>query len=473
MKRQSKDRLPEESCSLSHESKDGLQDAGLPSSGQDIQQCDGAALEAADGAPCRPVGTGAAAALDSLESGGCPSNTHPHSSQFALDGFPEYLAAGGLDWFEWTAFVWWHQDRFAQFIELLESKKRILQEGSDSSMIVELEGLGSITLRRTGRNRGKQRGQHFEYQLSYDGIPIAIANRPVATESLPNVWLQLTGTTCLLLGPEEGYIKSRAFIEALGGVITKEILSRVDLTIDISGLHVGVLQNLAEAGYFVCRASEVVPYTNLKTGEQTGLRAGHSPLYMTIYDKLRAHIGKTDRLYLQGLIDRRWGGIIPEAATRIEFQVGRTWLREHGISSPHDFLLNSGAVAHKLTHNWFRLTERPVDRANKNHSRAGIHPVWAAAQQAFALVYCEPTAELVPINREAVDPLQLIKQGRGCLKNAILQQGHVPQDYDEFIALAAEQMRQAGGTEVEQQEFIRTLRHLATEYQCSSKGRAA
>lgn len=112
---------------------------------------------------------------------------------------------------------------------------------------------------------------------------------------------------------------------------------------------------------------------------------------LSVYDKLMERIGKSEALYLQALVDRRWyGGHDLQSASRVEYQMHRRWLVEQGISTPDDFLRLRGSLSEKLTHDWFRLTKKHVDRRNKHQSRAATHPIWEGIQKAFATIFGQP-----------------------------------------------------------------------------------
>lgn len=414
---------------------------------------------------CRPLGTGTQAASgESPDPGGCPSNTHPHSSQVALEGFPEYLAAGGIDYYEWAACVMWNPKRFQELAELLESIKQRLQREGEFYEWLEFGDVDPMRVYRRGLNRGKESGQHFEFRIRYRGVLIGIANRPIGTVQNPNLWVQLKGRECLLLGAEGAYEDIKQLIALLGGCIEQEVLTRADLALDIAGLRAETLQQLAKAGQFITRAAEVRPHEDIKNGYQTGLSAGKYPMRLIIYDKVRKHLGKSDRLYVRALVDRRYGGVEPEAATRVEYQASRPWLKKNGVSSPEDFQRLRGSLVHKYTHDFFRLTDRPVDRANKNHSRATPHPVWKGIQGGFAVVHGKPSGKLTPIKRSSVHPRQLILQARGCMRQALLQMKRECPTYHEFADAARTLIVEVARTKQERDDFMRDFRNLATEY---------
>src|SRR5690606_4654715 len=192
-----------------------------------------------------------------------------------------------------------------------------------------------------------------------------------------------------------------------------------------------------------------------------------APLMLNVYNKVMERLGKADSLYLQALIDRRWHGSIPDTAARFEYQVRRPWLMENGISSPEDFFRLGGSLCEKLTHDWFRLTTEPVDRKHKHQSRAATHPVWVGVQEAFAGLFGAPEGELVPIERDKVTPIQLARQGRGCLLNCLLQKGIEFRDYKEFVRRVAYLLLSMFPTHDERDSFIKEVDRRKMEFETS------
>ena len=199
----------------------------------------------------------------------------------------------------------------------------------------------------------------------------------------------------------------------------------------------------------------------------TGITAGKAPLLLNIYDKVFERMGKVDQLYLQALIDRRWHGTVPHTAARVEYQIRRTWLIDNGISSPEDFFCISGSLCEKLTHDWFRLTTEPVDRKNKHQSRAATHPLWIGVQEAFAELFGAPEGELVPIERDKVTPIQLARQGRGCLLNCLLQKGIEFRDYVEFVRKVEDLLLSMFPTRGERDSFLKEVERRKMEFETS------
>jgi hypothetical protein len=322
-------------------------------------------------------------------------------------------------------------------VAVLRQIKERLQASSKPDEFIELWEVGPVRVHRTGFNRGGGKGQHFEFKLSCDGVTLGLSGDANPTGTAPNLVVKQTGRECLLIGAEQHHERMREVIAALGGVIKWEKLSRADLTLDVVNLDVSRLQQLVERGQFVTRAKKVSSRQNLVTGEQTGFEVGAKPSRLIVYDKLKELLGKADYLYWRAMVERRWGGGFPSSATRVEFQVSREWLLKRGVDTPADLFELQGSLIKKLMFDWFRVTTAPVDRDNKNQSRAETHPLWLGLASAFEQVYGSATGELYPVLRDKIHPMRLIKQARGCLASALLQRGASLPSYSDFVAAAA------------------------------------
>ncbi len=434
-------------------------DSGFGRDSQRVGPLPGAANSAA--APAGLAAQGDEAAL----AGRCPGNTYPQSSHEEMTAADErYHLAGGLDWLEWSSSVQWDRDAFEPLAAMLSAVKERCQLEGKPYEWVEILGVGPVRAGRTGGNRGGERGQHFDFKLAFENAPIFLAARHEADEKHPNVWAKLSGRACLLGGAWESYARVNRAIRAMGGEVVAEKLSRADLCLDIAELDVRELQEAVERGQCITRASSVEPRWNALTDRKTGFTAGKRPLRLTVYDKRMQVIQSADALYAQAMIDRRWGGQEPLKATRVEFQCAREWLREQGINSPCDFRQLQGAIAEKLTHEWFRIADRAVDRKNKNQSRAGTLPLWALVQDGFRRIFGECTGELVPVQRERIRPERLLKQARGCLMNAMLQMGWKVRTYPEFCLQSQRALHQLGMVEKDAEAFVEEYGRRETEF---------
>ncbi len=140
---------------------------------------------------------------------------------------------------------------------------------------------------------------------------------------------------------------------------------------------------------------------------------------LRVYDKLEEMIAKRDAEKLAAMKARRWGGL-PEDATRVEWELGRGWLKQHGIDTVEDYFRKRGSLVRKLCHDWFRLTDGPVNREQNHQSRARVLPLWRDVQRALGDWAGKPTLPLEPLPSGQVTAIDLGKQMVGCMRRAAL-----------------------------------------------------
>lgn len=370
----------------------------------------------------------AAASLWDDPAGRSPSNTYPQSSQGALGqvplaGRPGSSVSGGLDWFEGSLSVAFDPITRGRLIRELDAVKARCQETGVPDEYVRLLGCVDVRVHRLGINRGGERGTHYAYQISYAGITIGLGDWNAEERQADNLFVRMTGETCLLKGAWQGYDLVRELVQQLGGRILRERLTRVDLCLDVTNVAAAELQQLVEAGHFITRFKAVHPQTELVAGRRTGFTAGKSPQRLICYDKLHEQRNSYNDLYLQTLITRRYGGVEPEHALRLEAQCSRAFLLEKGIDSPADLRVKASHLFHHVCTDKFRITDRPVDRASKNQSRAAMHDLWTALVGAGEVVFGKIDGELIPVDRSLISPIRVFKQGFGCFVSGFKQMG--------------------------------------------------
>jgi hypothetical protein len=391
-----------------------------------------------------------------------------------MEGYPDIFISGGIDWFEWSGLIDFTQSpTFESIANEFQRAKESCQTFKLPYLEVHIPHFGPVRVSRHGLNRGGERGQHFEFRIYVAGGMYALS--PRTGEGLragkkrqqANFYVLQTGRDCLLVGARQGHQRALEFLAALGGVPVQFKMTRGDLCLDISNLHVEVLNELVASRQFVTLARHVHPNVNFVSEEVSGFTAGKSPIRLTAYDKRLEQMGKSDQLYLRALIDRRWYGSAPKAATRIEYQMLRRWLLEQGISTPEDFLNRCGSLCEKLTFDWFRLAAQPVDRKNKHQDRSEIHPIWRGIQVGFATVFGQPEGPLVPVRRDKILPMELAKQGRGCLANGLLQMAMPFETYGEFSEMCRRLLLAIPSSDSEAADFMDELQRRKMEYETS------
>ncbi|VAX38663.1 hypothetical protein MNBD_PLANCTO02-3402 [hydrothermal vent metagenome] len=388
------------------------------------------------------------------------SNTTPQSIHTPLINHPNCQVSGGLDWFEWSAQVVWDQSCFSLIFDQLQQLKEECQQENKPEKLTYLLGTVPVWVSRMGKSRGR----HFPFHISVGGIKITLGDWQAGADKQENLTVLLTGRDCLLHGGWESYQFVCSVVESLFGEIIDEKLTRVDFCLDIANFPVEQLQSLVEKHHFITRLKEVRPQVNLVGNQHTGFTAGKRPQRLIVYDKLAEIRHKVDQEYVQALIDNRYGGQIPDQATRIELQFSRDYLKRMGISRPTDIVKHAPSAIRRFMTETFRMTDRAIVPGTKNHSRAEIHPLWNSLIEAYERIYGVPLKPSIPIQRSEVNPQQLLKQSVGCFKNIFLQQGKGITSYSEFIQLVSEELKKLYPTFEQQDNFVEEYLFRLTEH---------
>jgi hypothetical protein len=136
---------------------------------------------------------------------------------------------------------------------------------------------------------------------------------------------------------------------------------------------------------------------------------------LEVYDKLAEVRASRNSRKLALMMARRWKGVMPAQAVRVEFRLWRDKLKAFGIDTPEDFYRKRRTLIDYLCTQWFRFTTDPVDRLNT--TRAVTLPLWEQVHEAYAAWAGQPNGEvLAPLPKGPVDVTGLLKQGHGVLK---------------------------------------------------------
>lgn len=345
---------------------------------------------------------------------------------------------GGEDW--WTCgfrVVWsnWPDQR-----DLLSSVKASAgNRGRIHAKAISRAPLGryEIDMSPAGLELGELgKGPYMEYRFACEGLTFLVEDCPAPRGNRCNVRFVAPGMACLQRGGLGCLELARDIIRQAGGIIDLEVLSRVDICVDLPGVGMGPFWDAAREKRYVtsCKSfSEIEHYSRT-------LRFGRRPLSLCIYDKLAQVRSKQDQDLLALMVDRRWGGVIPRQAVRVEFSLGREKLKDFGIGSPDDYFRKRGDLVDHLCTQWFRFTSDSIDR--RNTTRAATLPLWTDVHAAFAAWAGEPNGEVLePLPRGPVDVTGLFRQSHGVTKAIGRALGKDVVDLDAHSSLIMEALK--------------------------------
>lgn len=360
----------------------------------------------------------------SADAGVKSSNTPPPSSK--NDEMDNWV--GAEDWLQYCLYVEWDKNWPDLNNRLKRAKEDAAVEGAPPGFCDIYFMGGSATVSPSGVPEG---GVYFAYKLTYEEVSVLIAERESPHKTFPSVRIVISGTGCLYPGVTECYEKANRMIEALGGKIVRNKLSRVDICLDMPEVDIEPFDRAFQEDRYICRA--VAKARHSGTGVTVAL--GKSPLMCRIYDKkaeveLKAnpHKNLCMRVY-------RWKcNEMPSAATRVEFELRREALKDRGIDTVEDYYAKRADLIHYLTHNWLRFTANKVDRENKNQSKARTLPLWNKVRKAFKRWAGEPAGRsLEPLPKGRANVRNLIKQLLGVGQAAAEYQGKEIRTVEEFL----------------------------------------
>jgi len=269
-----------------------------------------------------------------------------------------------------------------------------------------------------GRGTGGGQGQYFAYRVDTSGFRFEFTRQAVPKGQTPNVMVYIGSKTLLAVGGlPAAWEDIQAVFGALGASLVFDKVSRADLCVDLAGVDVRDVVMPVMNGCAISRARHQDFYRHGLRWE--GVKMGRGDVVFRAYDKLRevtsAH---PDAEKMRLLEERRWGGL-PECATRFEFQLRREALKQRGIDSVGDYMEKRGALAAYLCHQWLRLADSPVDRGNKNQSKAAMSDLWRRVCAAFES-WAGTAGSIQRVLRTVAkgNVPALIRQACGCLMSA-------------------------------------------------------
>lgn len=277
--------------------------------------------------------------------------------------------------------------------------------------------------------------KYCKFRIERDDAIVLIADAQKYKGDWPNVKVEISGERCLVYpaGAIAAYRSCFQWLESIGAHIHKETVSRADLCADFPEFEMAVFGEAFERKWFSCRSNRK------KYDESNGLTLyfGAGAIVLRIYDKLRemqASALRGQPAKYEHMIQKRWGGVEPSNAVRVEYQLRREWLKLHGIHTVDCLLNKTSEIIAYLTgvgvpvvsdgkesvRRWFRFLCAEQD--NKHPERNYPLPAWKAVQDAFADVFRLPE-KLIEIDPDRADIETLLKQAFGVLECAAANKG--------------------------------------------------
>jgi len=343
--------------------------------------------------------------------GASPSNTPPENSQ---EGVVRYTKSSvNWDWLECGGIIDVSEADEKQFFVMDQKMSTALEENKP----VELSLAGhSVLLYPRGVGGGKQARQ--TYRVEYGPAMLAFSFREAKDRFCANLYYKIPGTSCLIWGAWKIRELFHQMLASLGCRVVDEWPRRIDICLDLPGTDwretiKPAIDQGCFVGTFTCQSDYQVNRV------RTGSTMSSGQVKVRIYDKRKEYERQSPE-YQVAMVMNRWGGLIPEAATRIELEIDGEWLRQREEMKTLDGVVKHiASVVEKLIGEWknpfFRLTAAPVDRDNNHQSRAETHPVWREYRDYWHEGLGNPISPPKPLPRNMIDS----KRAFACVKGYI------------------------------------------------------
>lgn len=317
-----------------------------------------------------------------LPANASPSLTHSQSSSVSrIDALRK--GVGSRDWLSGAGCGTWDKERSTAFFSRVEELKRkhgnaktdIFYDGLDIPALLSPRGIGFGNV------------AHLEVVLYFNGMMLAVSPRDSDSRQLWNFQYKIPGEPCVVHGADECFDYVFQVLGEIGFTVTDDWISRMDLTFDVADYDMNDFPVTAfTEGRFLTTAKKWTLHdgTKGKTGYTIG---GGNRISFTCYNKLEEAFRKHKDDYVKAMIDKRWGGRIPDSATRFEYRLMRNYLADHGINRGSDAFMHLPGLIGKITSSgpypFFVITDKVPDRKGKHQSLVNPDPEWLAFVNAF------------------------------------------------------------------------------------------
>lgn len=359
--------------------------------------------------------------------GVCYSNTPPHtlhssslsaSVNGVCDSAPRDLVTGGEDWFEVMVYLRWYPEDLDRLAKTLDAAAEEAAEskGAEPRIVGTLPGRGQWIVHSHGCKLGSgSKSVNMRWRFERDGVVFGLANRPEPHETLPSGFIRITGEILTAHDGAEGlWNRIVVWLHELGAELVEARVSRVDMAVDLPGVEVKTFVEAFRDGRYVSRTRKDTEWRaslHRVNKRDTGLSLGAGTM-LRIYDKAIECQDLSKRAWI---IARRWGED-QDHATRVEFQLRREFLKDHGVSTVDDYFAKRGQLARWLCTRWVRFVDGQIDRRHTERSK--MMALWLDVIARFAAWTCLSPADLQRLPRAAVKVDVLVKQARGCFERA-------------------------------------------------------
>lgn len=266
--------------------------------------------------------------------------------------------------------------------------------------------------------------KQYSFVLRSGDITLQLSTRDHES-NFPNCRIEIGSISC----QEHSiriYDRLIQWLELYGLKRVNELVSRVDLAVDLLGINIESL-DVFNRRKWICRARDMATYT--KGFDLTGLMLGKGSICLRVYDKtLELRNNKTKKEFFLSL----WECEKDTPVTRVEFQFRREIMKEMKIQmdTVAELEKNVDSLWQYASTKWARLASQSIDQKNNHQDRAEISEIWTRVQGAlFSFPQMANFREKKTLTKNL---LALRDQARGCILNLAAAVGH---DEDDFFGI--------------------------------------
>lgn len=305
---------------------------------------------------------------------------------------------------------------FGKLCKKLDLAKERADLGDDLRSYVDIGGY-VVKVSAMGIRQGRIK---YKYVMDYHGVRFCIHGN--ATGDIQPVRCRVGAVALLRSDHVVIYKTILNILFALGFRPERELVSRADLQIMLSGISVADVSARIAGGRLVTLARGKITYVgNLATRDLESITARSATAEVCIYDKIAEVLHNKQPGYLQAFITHYYPDGLPQQLTRFEFRLSGEALRSFGVYTFCDLVHHARGLAQYYTDTWFRILARRKVRGMGTRQR--ISELWSTVQRAFHVVFRRlgslGSVQKIRARRALPNVSRLVRVALGCMARAV------------------------------------------------------
>ncbi len=313
--------------------------------------------------------------------GGALSNTPPSNR------IPDYRPGhvpGGVDKLEVVGYGQVTEEHGLHHEAMLRCKQKAGETGQDA----EYEIVGAkVYVAKKGFYWGPS---SMPLKFTCEGITFGVA-RIGTLEEYPLVKVQIGSLALMTLGHWRCWERAQEILRQLGIHLNRTTVFRIDICVDLPCVDSAAFGRNHQGGKSIGRFTDFSTHPS-QEGTPTGLSCYTKTQLVTLrcYDKiteLKINARQSEsQEKAEQLFIHRWNCSVPQKSARVEFQVRGEYLRGRfqNCNTVEETFERLGSVAQHFCTEYFRQSEKRVDRKNGNQGKTPSGELWSLVEWQFA-----------------------------------------------------------------------------------------